>query len=183
MADGDSETQRNTDGVLNRLFPGAATRAIASSAISQDEQFSGSRISLRALLNPPLRDGIDSKGWGVVAGSQKHRAPVGLRVVDAVGCHQRLGLGTKVVILDKKGLAIPLGSGVPEVTNGCVAKTGCLLGWFQMANLRQRPLIFKWRHFEPHIILCAIRWYLRLDYASYCTPSSTSLRQPIEGRS
>ena len=32
-----------------------------------------------------------------------------------------------------------------------------------MANLRQRPLIFKWRHFEPHIIFCAIGWYLRFS--------------------
>lgn len=27
--------------------------------------------------------------------------------------------------------------------------------------MNQRPLIFKWRHFEPQIILCAVRWYLR----------------------
>lgn len=25
----------------------------------------------------------------------------------------------------------------------------------------QRPAIFKWRHFTPEIILCAVRWYLR----------------------
>ena len=24
-----------------------------------------------------------------------------------------------------------------------------------------RPDLFKWRHFEPAIILCAVRWYLR----------------------
>lgn len=29
-----------------------------------------------------------------------------------------------------------------------------------MAELR-RPAIFKWRHFTPAIILCAVRWYLR----------------------
>ena len=27
----------------------------------------------------------------------------------------------------------------------------------------QRPLVFKWRHFEPPIILCAVRWYLRFS--------------------
>jgi transposase-like protein len=26
-----------------------------------------------------------------------------------------------------------------------------------------RPLLFKWRHFEPQIILCAGRWYLRFS--------------------
>ena len=25
------------------------------------------------------------------------------------------------------------------------------------------PLLFKWRHFEPQIILCAVRWYLRFS--------------------
>jgi transposase-like protein len=25
----------------------------------------------------------------------------------------------------------------------------------------QRPAIFKWQHFAPEIILCAVRWYLR----------------------
>jgi len=25
----------------------------------------------------------------------------------------------------------------------------------------QRPAIFKWRHFAPKVILCAVRWYLR----------------------
>jgi transposase-like protein len=24
-----------------------------------------------------------------------------------------------------------------------------------------RPTLFKWRHFEPQIIICAVRWYLR----------------------
>src|SRR5215471_9716852 len=25
----------------------------------------------------------------------------------------------------------------------------------------QQPAIFKWRHFTPEVILCAVRWYLR----------------------
>ena len=32
-----------------------------------------------------------------------------------------------------------------------------------MANVRQPLLLFKWRHFEPQIILCAVRWYLRFS--------------------
>jgi hypothetical protein len=27
---------------------------------------------------------------------------------------------------------------------------------------KPRPALFKWRHFEPEIIVCAVRWYLRL---------------------
>ena len=26
-----------------------------------------------------------------------------------------------------------------------------------------RPTLFKWRHFEPEIIICAVRWYLRFS--------------------
>ena len=29
--------------------------------------------------------------------------------------------------------------------------------------MSQRPLVFKWRYFEPQIILCAARWYLRFS--------------------
>jgi hypothetical protein len=28
---------------------------------------------------------------------------------------------------------------------------------------RPRPTLFKWRHFQPEIILCAVRWYLRFS--------------------
>jgi hypothetical protein len=28
---------------------------------------------------------------------------------------------------------------------------------------KPRPTLFKWRHFEPEIIICAVRWYLRLS--------------------
>jgi len=30
-----------------------------------------------------------------------------------------------------------------------------------MMSQAQRLVIFKWRHFTPAIILCAVRWYLR----------------------
>jgi|SRR5579872_269845 len=26
--------------------------------------------------------------------------------------------------------------------------------------IKPRPALFKWRHFEPEIIVCAVRWYL-----------------------
>ena len=29
--------------------------------------------------------------------------------------------------------------------------------------MKRRPVIFKWRQFEPQIILCAVRWYLRFS--------------------
>jgi hypothetical protein len=32
---------------------------------------------------------------------------------------------------------------------------------------KPRPTLFKWRHFEPEIIICAVRWYLRRFSLSY----------------
>ena len=29
--------------------------------------------------------------------------------------------------------------------------------------MSERSVVFKWRHFEPQIILCAVRWYLRFS--------------------
>jgi IS6 family transposase len=28
---------------------------------------------------------------------------------------------------------------------------------------KSRPALFKWRHFEPAVITCAVRWYLRFS--------------------
>src|SRR4026208_2056005 len=29
--------------------------------------------------------------------------------------------------------------------------------------IKPRPALFKWRHFEPEIIVCAVHWYLRFS--------------------
>jgi hypothetical protein len=29
--------------------------------------------------------------------------------------------------------------------------------------IKPRPVLFKWRHFEPEVIVCAVRWYLRFS--------------------
>jgi putative transposase len=29
--------------------------------------------------------------------------------------------------------------------------------------IKPRPALFKWRHFEPDVIVCAVRWYLRFS--------------------
>jgi transposase-like protein len=29
--------------------------------------------------------------------------------------------------------------------------------------IKPRPALFKWRHFEPEIIVWAVRWYLRFS--------------------
>ena len=48
------------------------------------------------------------------------------------------------------------------MSSGCVA-TLAGGGWSpeEMVTQAIRPVIFKWRHTEPELILCAVRWYLR----------------------
>ena len=29
--------------------------------------------------------------------------------------------------------------------------------------IKPRPALFNWRHFEPEVIVCAVRWYLRFS--------------------
>ena len=48
------------------------------------------------------------------------------------------------------------------MSSGCAA-TLAGGGWSpeEMVTKAIRPAIFKWRHTEPELILCAVRWYLR----------------------
>src|SRR5215469_13687720 len=43
----------------------------------------------------------------------------------------------------------------------------------------QRPAIFKWRHFTPEVILCAVRWYLRYSL-SYCEVEELLVERGLE---
>jgi hypothetical protein len=42
--------------------------------------------------------------------------------------------------------------------------------------IKPRPALFKWRHFEPEIIVCAVRWYLRFS------PSYRDVEELLVGR-
>jgi len=49
VADGNGEAERSAECVLKRFPPGAATRAVTSSAIRQNEELAGGRVSLASL--------------------------------------------------------------------------------------------------------------------------------------
>ncbi len=46
--------------------------------------------------------------------------------------------------------------------------------------IKLRPALFKWRHFEPEIIVCAVRWYLRFSL-SYVETLVTVEREAGDG--
>jgi IS6 family transposase len=47
--------------------------------------------------------------------------------------------------------------------------------------IKTRPALFKWRHFEPEIIVCAVRWYLRFSL-SYRDVEELLMELPDERR-
>ena len=114
MAHGDSEAQGIANPVLQCFFPGAATRAVASASIRQDENLASFRIAQSALVLPPLCDGIHGEGRWVVADADEYRSAVGLGVINAARGGQRFSLGAKIVVVDQFRLAVPLGAGIFE---------------------------------------------------------------------
>src|SRR5882724_10278602 len=114
MAHGDSEAQGIANPVLQRFFPGAATRAVASASVRQDENLASFPIAQSALVLPPLCDGIHGEGRWVVADADEYRSAVGLGVINAARGGQRFSLGAKIVVVDQFQLAVPLGAGIFE---------------------------------------------------------------------
>lgn len=115
VAHGDDEAQGIANPILQGLFPGAATGAVASARIGQDENLVRLRIAQTSLVAPPLSNRIDGEVRRVMADAHEHRPAVGLEIVDAARGSQRFGLGAKIVIFDGLRLAVPLGAGIFEV--------------------------------------------------------------------
>ena len=114
VTDRDGKAGAIADLVLDSLLPGAATRAVASAPIGQDQNLVSLWVSLASLRKPPVCDGVGGESGRIVTGPHKNRASVGLLVVNAAGNRQIVGVRAKVVIVDRNGFAIPLGAGVLE---------------------------------------------------------------------
>ena len=94
VRDGDAESQAIAQLALDLLLPGAALRPIAATRIGQDEDVAGMRVALAPFALPPFAETGDGEGGCFVGSSQKNRAPVGLRIVDAIGNGDAFGGGT-----------------------------------------------------------------------------------------
>src|SRR5260370_32260701 len=79
MAHRDGEAQEIADLILQGLFPGATTRAVASAPIRQDENLASLRIAQSSLVQPPLSDSIDSEVRRVVADADEKRSGLACR--------------------------------------------------------------------------------------------------------
>ena len=66
VGNGESQTERIGQLRLEFGFPVAATIAIATAGVAQNEELPGAWIADRSLLAPPMRDGVGSKGGCVM---------------------------------------------------------------------------------------------------------------------
>ena len=97
--------ERQAEGVrqlrLKFSFPRAASIAVASASVAEDEDLAGCGVAERSFLLPPMGNGMSGKGRCVVRDADNNGASVRQQVVDAIGDGDAGGIGTKVVIVDQ----------------------------------------------------------------------------------
>src|SRR5712692_9748134 len=98
-------------------FPSAATIAVTTAGIAEDEELSGAWITEQSLLAPPMSDGVSGEG-GCVMGDADHDGPsIGEQIIDAVRDGDTRGIGAEVVIVDQAGRQIPARPGIFEIAD------------------------------------------------------------------
>ena len=73
----ESQTVRIGQLRLEFGFPRAATVAIATAGVTQNEELPRAFITVRSFLAPPMRDGVGSKGGCVMRDTNRDRASIG----------------------------------------------------------------------------------------------------------
>src|SRR5438270_7521838 len=77
VSHGESQTERVGQLRLEFGFPGAATSAIAATGVAEDEKLPGAGIADRALLAPPMCNGVRRKGGCVMRNAHHNRSSIG----------------------------------------------------------------------------------------------------------
>lgn len=94
---------------LQLFFEDVSVGRIAAAAVAQDQQPRGVRVSLAAMLLPPLSQAFARELAGVVAGAQCQMRPVRRDVVDAIRDHRAGRRAGEVVIVHTHFVArVPL---------------------------------------------------------------------------
>jgi hypothetical protein len=102
---------------LEFCFPSAATIAVTTAGIAQDEELSGAWITEQSLLAPPMCDSVSGEGGCVMGDADYDRASIGEQIIDAVRDGDARGIGAEVVIVDQAGTQIPARTGIFEIAD------------------------------------------------------------------
>ena len=98
----DAQAQAITQLTLDLLLPGSTLCAVTASSVGQDEDVAGPGVTLASFPQPPFAKTGDGEGGCFVGNSQKDRAAIGLRIVDAIGNGDAFGCGAEVMIVDRR---------------------------------------------------------------------------------
>lgn len=101
--------------MLQVIFPGMGSGAVAAAAVSQDQQFIAFAIGGPAATFPPVRDRIDRKRWCLVARSNSHEATVCLSIVDAIRDRHPDRVVREIVIIYHIGFLLPRAARILEI--------------------------------------------------------------------
>jgi hypothetical protein len=115
MTDGDRQAQPIRPFRLKRLFQDAASGAIGSAASGFNEQLADAGKALGEFGRTPVQQLIDGNGRGVRRLSNLHRAPLRLKVVNAIRNGPSQPLAGKGMELHRCRLLTPDPSGLLEV--------------------------------------------------------------------
>src|SRR5712692_10832132 len=98
-------------------FPSAATIAVTTAGIAEDEELSGAWITEQSLLAPPMSDGVSGEGRCVMGDADYDGAAIGEQIIDAVRDGDTRGIGAEIVIVDQAGRQIPARPGIFEIAD------------------------------------------------------------------
>jgi len=115
VSHGDGESQSITEVLLELVLPSATRGGIAAAGVGQDQQVLGVWVAPSSFLTPPTADGSDGESGGLVTDADEHRTAVGLGIINAEGEGDARSEGAKVVVVNRRGDALPLPTGILEV--------------------------------------------------------------------
>src|ERR1039458_4210847 len=73
---------------------------VAAAGVSKNEQLAGTTIAGRAFLVPPMGDGMNGKGGGIVGNADHQSAAIFQNIINSIGDGDPDGIGAEVVIID-----------------------------------------------------------------------------------
>src|SRR5437763_8606404 len=116
---GDGESQAEGVGQLGLEFgfPCAATSAVASTGVAEDEELPGTRIASRRFLPPPMCNGVRGEGGCVMRDAHHDRPTICEQIVDTVRDGDTGGIRAEIVVIDQTGRQIPTRTGILEVAD------------------------------------------------------------------
>ena len=112
---GDSEGERVGQLRLQFRLPGVTATTIAAAGVGQDENLPWAGITSRALVLPPVGDGMGGERGSVMRNTDHEGSAILGDVVNTIRNGDADGIGPEVVIKNAAGAAFPTTAWIPEV--------------------------------------------------------------------